>query len=79
MPSREKGRLEAKFALGQPFPTPPMASKLESILRVDLYDCLPTHIVKKCMAYDLVTRTMRDIMPASDLSRMSMAKELQMA
>eukprot|EP00975_Prorocentrum_lima_P061408 12873100-Prorocentrum_lima.AAC.1 len=31
--SREQARLEAKFALGQAFPTPPMANKLESISR----------------------------------------------
>eukprot|EP00975_Prorocentrum_lima_P062249 12884638-Prorocentrum_lima.AAC.1 len=31
--SREQARLEAKFALGQHFRTPPMARKLKSILR----------------------------------------------
>eukprot|EP00975_Prorocentrum_lima_P014370 3054731-Prorocentrum_lima.AAC.1 len=46
MTSKEKARLEATFALGQQFPIPPMASKLESILRVDIYDCLPTYIVQ---------------------------------
>eukprot|EP00975_Prorocentrum_lima_P037830 7959255-Prorocentrum_lima.AAC.1 len=37
----EKGRLEAKFALRQPFPTPPAAHELESILRVDLSEIQP--------------------------------------
>eukprot|EP00975_Prorocentrum_lima_P051549 10795831-Prorocentrum_lima.AAC.1 len=45
---------------------------------------LAKHIVKKCIAYgyqssiDLATKTMRDVMPTSDLSRMSMARELHM-
>eukprot|EP00975_Prorocentrum_lima_P012729 2695622-Prorocentrum_lima.AAC.1 len=61
-----------------------MAHKLRSILMVDIYECLPTYIVKKCIAYgyqssiDLATKTMRGIMPTSDLPRMSMAGELQM-
>eukprot|EP00975_Prorocentrum_lima_P024182 5088733-Prorocentrum_lima.AAC.1 len=60
-----------------------MASTLGSLLRVDLSEILPKHIVKICTAYgyqssiELVTRTMREIMPASDLSRTSMARELQ--
>eukprot|EP00975_Prorocentrum_lima_P029272 6147205-Prorocentrum_lima.AAC.1 len=33
MSSREKAILESKIALGQPCPTPPMAAKLESMLR----------------------------------------------
>eukprot|EP00975_Prorocentrum_lima_P069450 12926461-Prorocentrum_lima.AAC.1 len=50
MPSREEAIWEAKFELGQPFQTPPMAYKLESMLRVELCGIVPRYIVKKCMA-----------------------------
>eukprot|EP00975_Prorocentrum_lima_P054537 11436606-Prorocentrum_lima.AAC.1 len=42
--SREKAILEAKIALVQPFPTPPLAHQLKSILRVDLCELSPRHI-----------------------------------
>eukprot|EP00975_Prorocentrum_lima_P032639 6855008-Prorocentrum_lima.AAC.1 len=44
---------------------------------------LPRYIAKECIAYGyqpstaLLTRTMREVMRTSDLSRMSMARELQ--
>eukprot|EP00975_Prorocentrum_lima_P045021 9428301-Prorocentrum_lima.AAC.1 len=64
-------------------PMPPGASKLENLLRVDLLTCIPKDISDNCTLYacqtsiELLTRTTRGVMPTKDLSRMSLAQELQ--
>eukprot|EP00975_Prorocentrum_lima_P049734 10409022-Prorocentrum_lima.AAC.1 len=36
-----QAQLEGRYALAEQLPIPPSASKIESILRVDSFDCIP--------------------------------------
>eukprot|EP00975_Prorocentrum_lima_P028921 6076864-Prorocentrum_lima.AAC.1 len=42
----EQAHLEGTYALGEQLPIPPQASKLESIAREDIFDCIPNPIMR---------------------------------